>query len=140
MEILDLQDAIADKAQDIAGLFEERTMEMPEGLSNAVCNLVARVVDACDQSDKIINELDELIATGFRGRESDAVSEMVSELNDIESETDAMGATLARQVFALEGKMSSVSIILWYEIVQNIGHVADNAEKVGNRLRLLIAR
>ena len=35
--------------------------------------------------------------------------------------------------------MSPVSVMLWYRLIEWIGDLADHAEKVGNRLRLLIA-
>jgi len=140
LEVLDLQDSIADSAQDIAGLLMERPMEVPPELKEPLLALTRRCVDACDQSAQIINELDELVATGFRGRESDRVSEMVDELNRIENDTDNMGMELTRRLFALEDKMKPVSVIFWYHLIQWIGDLADYAEKVGNRLRLLMAR
>ena len=140
LEVLDLQDSIADTAQDIAGLLMERPMEVPDDLKEPLLALVRRCVDACEHSAKIINELDELVATGFRGRESDRVSEMVDELNGIENDTDDMGMELTHRLFSLEDQMKPVSVMFWYQLIQWIGDLADYAEKVGNRLRLLMAR
>jgi predicted phosphate transport protein (TIGR00153 family) len=140
LEVLDMQDSIADTAQDIAGLLFERPMEVPANLRDPLLALTRRCVDACDQAVKIIGELDELVETGFRGRESDRVSEMVAELNKIETDTDEMGTELVRRLFAQEDKMKPVSVMFWYELIQWIGDLADYAEKVGNRLRLLLAR
>ena len=140
LELLDMQDSIADTAQDIAGLLFERPMEVPENLKEPLLALTHRCVDACEQAVKIIGELDELVETGFRGRESDSVSEMVSELNKIESDTDEMGTELVRRLFAQEDQMKPVSVMFWYELIQWVGDLADYAEKVGNRLRLLLAR
>lgn len=140
LEVLDLQDSIADSAQDIAGLLMERPMEVPPELKEPLLALTRRCVDACDQSAKIINELDELVATGFRGRESNRVSKMVDELNSIETDTDNMGMELTHLLFALEDQMKPVSVFFWYQLIQWIGDLADYAEKVGNRLRLLMAR
>jgi len=140
LEVLDMQDSIADTAQDIAGLLYERPMEVPEDLKELLLALTRRCVDACDQAAKIIGELDELVETGFRGRESDRVTEMVEELNNIESETDDMGTEIVRRLFAQEDQMKPVSVIFWYELIQWVGDLADFAEKVGNRLRLMIAR
>ena len=140
LEVLDMQDSIADTAQDIAGLLFERPMEAPEDLKDPLMALSRRCVDACEQAVKIIGELDELVETGFRGRESEKVSEMVSELNKIESDTDDMGTELVRRLFAQEDQMKPVSVIFWYELIQWTGDLADYAEKVGNRLRLLMAR
>ena len=65
---------------------------------------------------------------------------MVGDLNKIESDTDEMGAALTRRLFAQEDEMSPVSVMFWYQLIQWIGDLADYAEKVGNRLRLLLAR
>jgi uncharacterized protein Yka (UPF0111/DUF47 family) len=36
--------------------------------------------------------------------------------------------------------MSPVSVMFWYRLIHWIGNLADYAERVGNRLLLLIAR
>lgn len=140
LEVLDMQDSIADTAQDIAGLLVERPMEVPDNLKEPLVALARRCVDACKQAETIIGELDELVETGFRGRESERVSEMVDELNRIESETDQMGMELMHRLFAQEDEMKPVSVVFWYRLIEWIGDLADYAEKAGNRLRLLMAR
>ena len=140
LEVLDMQDSIADTAQDIAGLLVERPMEVPEDLKEPLQALARRCVDACDQAAKIIGELDELVSTGFGGRESELVTDMVKELNQIEEDTDEMGMDLTRKLFGQEDQMKPVSVMFWYQLIQWVGDLADYAEKVGNRLRLLLAR
>lgn len=140
LEVLDLQDAIADAAQDIAGLLFERKMNVPEGMREPLLNMVRRCVDACDQATRIIERLDELVETGFRGPDSQAVIEMVDQLNKIEADTDQMGIELTRSLFAQEDSMKPVSVVFWYQLIIMIGTVADYSEKVGNRLRLMLAK
>lgn len=140
LEVLGMQDSIADVAQDIAGLLVERRMEVPADMAEPLMKLVARCVDACGQAHKIIEEIDELVEMGFRGREADQVEAMVEELNKIEDDTDTMGMALARTLFAQEDSLKPVSVMFWYQLIQWIGDLADYAEKVGDRLRLLIAR
>jgi predicted phosphate transport protein (TIGR00153 family) len=140
LEVLDLQDSIADTAQDIAGLLVERRMEVPPDMRQPLIALTNRCVDACNQTAAIIEHLDELVETGFRGIESEGVLQMVDELNKIESDTDQMGLELARSLFAHEDEMKPVSVMFWYDLIEMIGGLADYAEKVGNRLRLLLAR
>lgn len=140
LEVLDLQDSIADTAQDIAGLLVERKMVVEEGMAQPLLNMVRRCVDACDQAARIIERLDELVETGFRGPDADAVIEMVEQLNKIESDTDQMGLELSRSLFIHEDTMNPVSVVFWYDLILMIGNLADYAEKVGNRLRLLLAR
>ena len=140
LEVLDIQDNIADTAQDIAGLLVERKMEVMDGMREPLLNLVRRCVDACNQAARIIEQLDELVQTGFRGPDSDSVIEMVDQLNKIETDTDQMGLELTRSLFAHEDDMKPVSVVFWYDLIAMIGDLADNSEKVGNRLRLLLAR
>ena len=140
LEVLQMQDSIADTAQDIAGLLIERRMEIPDFMQQPMLALARRSVDACEQSAKIIEELDELLAMGFRGREAERVEKMVEQLNLIEDDTDELGIELARHLFEHEDEIKPVSVMMWYQLIEWVGDLADYAEKVGDRLRLLIAR
>jgi predicted phosphate transport protein (TIGR00153 family) len=140
LEVLEVQDSIADTAQDIAGLLMQREMTVPDDMQADLRALVQRCVDACGQANAIIGELDELVETGFRGPEATRVEAMVVSLNQIESETDDLGIALTRALFAHEDKMSPVSVMFWYRLIHWIGNLADYSEKVGDRLLLLIAR
>jgi len=140
LDLLDVQDTIADTVQDIAGLLVERDMEVPEPMKQPLLALVKRCVETAYFSARIIEELDELLEMGFRGREANQVGDMVEELNAIEDETDELGMALTKLLFQHEDEMKPVSVIFWYQLIQWIGDIADYAEKVGDRLRLLIAR
>jgi hypothetical protein len=140
LEVLLLQDTIANVAQDIAGLLIERKMTIPDFLSDPLLKLVKRCIDTVDHSGKAISELDELLATGFRGREVDLVVGILNELNQIEDETDELGIALARALFDHEDELKPVSVMMWYQIIEWVGDLADYAEKVGDHLRLLIAK
>lgn len=140
LEILHLQDTIANRAQDIAGLLFERKMTIPPFMQEPLIALTARCIDTCEHSLSVIEELDELLALGFRGREAEKVNDMLKELNDIEDETDELGIALARELFEHEDEMKPVSVMMWYQLIEWIGDLADYAEKVGDRLRLLIAK
>jgi predicted phosphate transport protein (TIGR00153 family) len=140
LEVLQLQDSIANTAQDIAGLLIERRMDIPEFLSPPLRNLVERCIHTCQLSANVIEELDELLAIGFMGREVDKVDTMLQELNDAEDETDELGIALARALFEHEDELKPVSVMMWYQIIEWVGDLADYAEKVGDQLRLLIAK
>jgi len=138
LEILDAQDSIADTAQDIAELAAQRTMTVPPALREGLENLIRQSIAACEQAQRIIDELDELVETGFRGREVRRVEEMIAELSRIETETDELEERATRQVFAMEGELG-IETIFWWHMIEWIADIADYAERVGNRLRLLIA-
>jgi predicted phosphate transport protein (TIGR00153 family) len=138
LEILHSQDSIADTAQDIAELVDQRSMALPAAFRDSALELVRRSIAACEQAERIVNELDELVETGFRGREVSRVEEMIGELNRIESDTDELQDRAIRQLFAAEGELG-VATFFWWELLGWVADLADHAERVGNRLRLLIA-
>ena len=138
LEILDHQDSIADSAQDIGELAEMRSMTIPETMREPMLELVRRVIATCEHSERVIDRLDELVATGFSEREAARVEEMINAVNHEESETDAAAERCLRTLFAIEDELG-VSTLFWYRIIQWIAQTADHAERVGNRLRLLIA-
>lgn len=140
LEILDLQDSIADTAQDIAGMMVVRRMKLPEAVYQPMLALTKRCVDACNQLAKIMEELDELVETGFRGPESDKVMYMIDELNKIETDTDVQAIQVMRVLFEHEEEIGAVSTIMWDRVIHWIGDLANYAERAGNRHRLLIAR
>ncbi len=140
LDLLKLQDNIADTSQDIAGLMMERDMSVPVEMIEPLQALVQRCVDACIHAATIIERIDELIETGFRGREASDVEVMVDELSKIEDETDQMGRDLVRLLFSNEDNMKPVSVMFWYQMIQWIGNLGDHAEDVGNQMRLLIAK
>jgi len=138
LEILDAQDSIADVAQDTAELATLRGMSIPPALREPVLALVRRSIAACEQAERIVNQLDELVETGFGDREVGRVEEMIGDLNRIESETDELCEAALRVLFGMEDELG-VGTAFWYKLIQWISDMSDYAERVGNRLRLLIA-
>lgn len=138
LEILDCQDSIADVAQDVAELAALRRMKTPEVLSAPLTALAEAACATCAQSEAVINELDELVETGFGRHEVARVEGMIEKLNGLESLADERGEDALRILFSIEDDIG-VGAYYWYELIQWIGDIADHAEKVGNRIRLLIA-
>jgi uncharacterized protein Yka (UPF0111/DUF47 family) len=58
----------------------------------------------------------------------------------METDTDLMGISLSRALVLAGGQLKPVSVMFWYQLIQWVGNLADYAEKVGDRLRLMIAR
>jgi predicted phosphate transport protein (TIGR00153 family) len=139
LEILDFQDSIADVAQDIAGLADQRSMAIPEGLGEPFLDLTRRAIAACELAQAIIDTLDELVETGFAGREVARVEAMIEQLSHLESETDDLAERLHRKLFERETELG-VSTVFWYDMIRWIEGMANYADRVGSRLRLLIAR
>ena len=139
LDIIEFQDAIADVAQDVAGMMVERKMRVPKGLAETLTEYVDKVVDTCTVLNEAIQMLDELLATGFSGRKAEAVAELLTRVNELEDESDELGTKMTRLLFAMEDEMSPVSVVFWFKLIRWIGDIADNAEHVANRLRITVA-
>ncbi len=140
LEVITMQDKIANKAKDIAGLITGRRMSFPNGLGNDVLEFVKRCIDASRQAQTAINELDELVETGFSGKEIGIVEDMIKKLDKIESETDRLQITIRSKLYALENELPPVHVIFLYKIIEWIGELADLSQRVGSRLELMLAR
>ncbi|MCL9688721.1 TIGR00153 family protein [Legionella sp. EUR-108] len=140
LELLSAQDRIPNKAEDIAGLIMSRKMMIPEPLVPAFMPFLHRCLDASKQACKAINELDELLETGFRGSEVKIVEEMILTLDEIEHDCDERLANMRHRIFDLEKELSAIDIVFLYKLVQWTGELADHAQTVGGRLQILIAR
>ena len=140
LDVLLMQDAIANQTKRIAGLIVGRKMSLPIEMHEEIKPYVDRCVDSVKQAYKIINELDELVETGFRGREVAHVETMIDKLNKIEGETDKLQHDLSHTLFSLEDKLRPTDVMFTYRLIEWIGRIADNAQKVGSRLQLMLAR
>lgn len=140
LELLTSQDKIANKAQDIVGLIIGRRMEIPKAIAPLFMPFLHRCLDAAKQACKAINELDELLETGFRGSEVNIVEEMIVTLDEIEHDCDEKLAEIRQCIFKLEKDLTAIEIIFLYKLMQWIGELADHAQTVGSRLQILIAR
>lgn len=140
LELLHAQDRIANKAQDIAGLITSRQMQIPKQIAPLFLPFLERSLDASNQACQAINELDELLETGFRGSEVNIVESMILNLDTIEHDSDEMLANVQHEIFTLESDLPAIEIIFLYKVVQWIGDLADCAQTIGARLQILIAR
>ncbi|NLJ93635.1 MAG: TIGR00153 family protein [Aeromonadales bacterium] len=140
LELLTQQDKIANKAKDISGRIVGRNLGIPLELKPAFMVYLSRCIDATAYAAKAIDELDELLETGFKGREMDLVSDMIHQLDLIEDDTDVMQAKLRKQLQAVEDGYNLIDVMFLYKILEWVGDLADQAERVGSRLELMLSR
>lgn len=139
LDLLTQQDKIANKAKDISGRILGRQLAIPEGLQESFLEYLKRCLDATSQAKKVINELDDLLETGFRGRELRMVEDMIERLDEIEDDTDKLQIGLRRGLLALEKDLNPVDVMFLYSIIDWVGELADISERVGSRLELMLA-
>lgn len=140
LELVTQQDKIANRAKDIAGRVLGRKLKFPEILQTNFSKYLRRCVDAAEKAADAINELDDLLETGFRGREVELVEKMINQLDAIEDDTDTMQIALRSDLLKIENDLNPVDVMFLYQIIEWVGDLADLSERVGARLEIMLAR
>ena len=140
LELLLVQDKIANRTKDVSGVIVGRDMHIPESLADLFLEFVDRNVAAAKQARKSVRELDELFTAGFRGAEVALVSDLIEELDRIETETDEQQTVLRTALFKIEKTLDPIDAMFLYEVIELTGQIADMSERVGRRLELLLSQ
>lgn len=140
LELIRSQDKIANRAEDISGLILGRQMEIPSGISEPIRRFLKSSKQVARQARNTINELDELLETGFKGKEADLVKDMISELDKMETTSDKLQIETRSELFRIEKDLPPVDVMFLYKIIELIGEIADAAQRVGHCFLLLLAR
>ena len=140
LALIQQQDIIADTAEKIGQIVTQRVMEVPESIEEHLLNLVQRTTDICSQAAAMIEQLDELLAVGFGGKQSDLVSEMITNMKRSEHNIDFLVRDINRALFSVEDRLNPVSVMFWYKLIDLVGEISNQAENMGDRLSLFIAQ
>jgi len=137
--LLTAQDKIASKAKHIAQMIISRNMSFPGQVQQDIAVMINKGVQATGIAYKAISELDELVETGFKGKEVKVIENIVIELDNIERDSDDMQTQLRINLFAIEKELDPIDVIFYYKIIDWLAELTDRAQHVGQRLESLLA-
>ena len=139
LEMLDMQDSIADVSEDIVILLNLRKMNLTKDLYKDVISFVKKSQNVCYLARDITHEFGDVIESGFGKHEIKKLLEMIENVSISETEADDLEDALVQRLYEVEKKMNPVDVVFWYKIFELVGDIADFSKKTGNRLRLMIA-
>jgi len=140
LELITQQDKIANTAKDISGRIIGRKLAIPPQIQTEFMTYLTCCIDASGFAVKAIDELDELIETGFQGKELQIIDKLINELDSVEDSSDQMQIKLRHSLHAIEQELNPVDVVFLYNVIDWVGDLADLAERVGDRLELMLAR
>ncbi|MCK4278657.1 MAG: TIGR00153 family protein [Desulfurellaceae bacterium] len=140
LEIITSIDAIADAAEDVGVLLSFKMIKVPSGLVEKVKYFVEKVIDVANLSKTVVDELETLRESSFAGPETKHITELLDKLNQEEHKTDKLGYEISKIILNTSEQFNFADLWLWLKIIQATSDVANAAEKLGNRIRLIISK
>lgn len=140
LELVTQLDKLANFAKDISGRVIGRQLTIPTEIQPVFERFLARSLDATVHVGKVIDEMDHLLETGFRGRELNFVNKMILELDTIEDDTDQLQIVLRKSMLSIENDYNPIDVMFLYKILEWVGVLADQAQRIGSRIELMLAR
>ena len=140
LDVLLIQDSIANITKDLAGLMMTRHMVFPEEIAGDFIKLTELCIKTSGAALMAVNELDELLETAFSSRNRKRVNKMIKVVNELEHETDDAQNDIRNKLFILESSLPPVDVMFYYRAIEWLGETADAAQKVGSRFEVMLTK
>ncbi len=140
LDVLLIQDSIANITKDLAGLMMSRRMVFPKEFAEDFIKLTGLCIKTSAAALVAINELDELLETAFSSRQRKLVHQMIKKINELEHDTDIAQSEIREKLFALESSLAPVDVMFYYRAIEWLGETADAAQKVGSRFEVMLTK
>ncbi len=140
LELVTQQDKLANCCKDVAGRVIGRELLIPKPLQESFLHFVKRNIDSARQAHKVVCEMDNLLESSFRGREVELVNDMILELDVIEKDTDLLQRILRKDLRNIENNYNPIDVMFMYKIIEIVGDIADQAERIGARVEIMLAK
>ena len=139
LELVRVQDKMANEAKDIAGLTLGRQLTFPKKLEKSLFKFIATVTDASAKAVEVVAATRELSRSAFSSRQVKAISAKCLLVEKIERRSDDVQSKLRAKLRIYEEEMSPIDAIFLYQVLSSIGEIADHAEKVSHRAQIIAA-
>lgn len=138
LEILQFQDSIADKTEDISVLLTITHIEFLPSFQEQFFNFLDKNIQCFLEARKIIQELHELLESSFGGIEAEKVKTMCDNVAFLEHEADCIQHELLRSLFQSEKELSFGVFGLWQKIFEATGSISNLSEKLADSVRMTL--
>lgn len=138
LEILSLQDSIADKAEDVAVLVTLKPLKIFPSFQNSFKLFLEKNIDCFNDAHLVVKELNELLESSFGGLEAEKVRAMVDSVAFKEHEADVLQRTLLMDLFKAEDQLTLSTFHIWQRIIENLSDLSNVSEKLAYRIRMTL--
>ena len=139
-KIIQGQDMIANKAEDIAGIVYGRRMKIPTVMRVLILDSLKCGINASAQSQKAVYALAELLSTSFGGNQIKALKKIIVHMNKLENDSDSLQIKARKKLYRIEADLSPVDVMFLYQLIKTIAEIADCAQVLAGLFQLSLAR
>ena len=138
LEILTLQDNIADIAEEIAGLLMIKQLTPPPEIKGLLKEYIDKNMDCFMDIKDIVLSFDQLLEASFGGPLATKVKEQVDAIAYKEHESSKLRRETIKALFSIGDQFSAPDFYLWMNFIENIGCIAHFSEKVALRIEMVL--
>lgn len=138
LDILSMQDSLADRAEDVAVLLTLAPLELSEAFRNEFLQFLQSNIASYDLVHAVVRELHELLEASFGGNEAEKVKNMVEQVASKEHEVDLLQRKLLKKFFSQAEEMPQTAFHLWQKIFEAVGAISNLSESLANRVRMTL--
>lgn len=136
LEILSLQDKIADQAEEIGITFTLKPLK--ETFLPVLAEFYQKNLETFISAEQIIREIDQLIESSFGGIEAEKVKTMVVQTARKEEEAQILERALRQKICSTGDDWSPPEFYIWMKLIDQIGNISALSEKLANRVRMVL--
>ena len=137
LELVRMQDKMANDTKDVVGLSLGRQLAFPKQLEKSLGKYIATVVDSAHAAVAVVSATRDLTRAAFGARQIKAISSRAVAVERLERKSDDLQSKLRAKLMAHEEKLSPIDAMFLYQLLLQMGEIADSAEKVAHRAQII---
>lgn len=134
LEIVNIQDGLADTAEDVCKVLTLKRLPFPDEFREDFEQFAQLNLEAFEIVSKIMNQLDELIESGFGGVEAERIRSLAKDAAFAEHQADLVQMNLLKKIYAHDGEMSPGEFHLWMRFTRVLSNISNLSENLANRV------
>ncbi len=138
LEILSIQDGLADAAENVAVLLTIKQIVIPKGMLNDFRRFRELNGHAFQLVQEIVSELDELLETGFGGSEAEKIRNRVRDVAYAEHQVDVLQRKLLKVLLSDEAALSAADLNMWVQLIKELSSISNMAENLADRMQMTL--
>ncbi|EPP34898.1 hypothetical protein CP10139811_0811 [Chlamydia ibidis] len=138
LEIISIQDSIADTAEDVAILLTIRRLCLYPEFEELFFRFLSKNIEAFDLTMTVIQEFNKLLESSFGGRKADKARFLVGRVAKTEHECDVLQRELMQVLFSDSFIIPEKEFYLWLQVIKQTAGISDSSEKLAHRINMTL--